>query len=492
MESETPHWTGQDFIKLIILFGMYCLFAPAVGFLIRKSPRAQRITFAIMCFMTTGGIFQASEWGLTLTPFLYRSHARGYHFYFIILPAVTLIFAKIFNKWREVKLVPPGMWLFYLFCLSASFSIVFAQYPTYGMMAALKTVELTLIGTAAYNFIRTDGDLKFLVNCMAWTMAWQLIVGLKLKYIHHIYQVYGTFEHQNSLSTFTTMIGLVFLGVALAPKEKKSNWFLWVYIFCAFIVQSALSRGSLFTFALGTVIVIGLSLIDRVTKRRVYVLLGLTGVAAIGLAFTMDTLVERFKGDERYNDESKKTREMLNDASRAMVRDHPFGVGWNNYGKMLNWPNHYGDNIDAYNRSVGNTVDPHYQKGISESLYYLILAENGYLSLILFIAFYSLFLFMNLRAAWTFRYDFVGGFSIGMFAGCSVIYLQSLLERVLTQPRNMALWFLLLGAAGRIEMWRRREVKLRKEPLPEPTQFDRNELASLSEQPVAAGPQGWA
>jgi hypothetical protein len=382
------------------------------------------------------------------------------------------------------------MWLFYLFCLSASFSIFFAQYPTYVLMAALKTVELTLVGVAAYNFLRTDRDLKFMVNCLACTMAWQLIVVLKMKYVHHIYQVYGTFEHQNSLSTFTTMIGLVFLGVALAPKEKKSNWFLWVYIFCAFIVQSALSRGSLFTFAFGTVVVVALSLIDRVTKRRIYVTLGLGAVALIGLAFTLDTITARFH--DYGTEESKRTRDMLNEASRAMVRDHPFGVGWNNYGKMINYPNHYGENIDAWQRKNGNPVDPLYQKGISESLYYLILAENGYISLVLFIAFYSLFLFMNLRAAWTFRYDFVGGFSIGMFAGCGVIYLQSLLERVLTQPRNMALWFLLLGAAGRIEMWRRSEVKLRKEPLSEPTQFERNELASLTEQPVSAGPQGWA
>jgi hypothetical protein len=377
------------------------------------------------------------------------------------------------------------MWLFYLFCLSASASIVTAQFPTYVIMAALKTVELTLVGTAAYNFIRNDDDLKFMVNCMAWTMAWQFLIDLKQKYLEHIYQVYGTFEHQNSLSTFTTMIGLVFLAVALGPKEKKSNWFLWVYIFCAFIVQSALSRGSLMTFALGTVIVVAFSLIDRVTKRRVYVLLGLTCVAVIGLAFTMDTLKERFFGDRQYNIESEKTREMLNEASRAMVHDHPFGVGWNNYGRMINWPNHYGDHIDAYNRSVGNTVDIHYQKGISESLYYLILAENGYLSFILFIAFYSLFLVMNLRAFWTFRYDFIGAFSLGMFAGCGVIYLQSLLERVLTQPRNMALWFLLLGAAGRIETWRRREVQMRKHPLFEPTQFDRNELASLTEHAAA-------
>ena len=346
--------------------------APVIGFFIRNSQRMQRIAFALMCFMTTGGIMGAADWGLTLGAFEYRSHARGFHFYFILLPAIALIFASVFNRHREVRWVPPGMWVFYAFCVSATMSIFFAEYPTYVLMAALKTVELTLIGTAAYNFLRTDRDLTFLIHCMACTMAWQLIVALKLKYVDGIYQVYGTFEHQNSLATFTTMIGLVFLGAGLAPKREKSNWFLIAFFFCAFIVQSALSRGSLFTFAVGTVIVVALSLIDRITKRRVYVMLSLGAVAAVGLAFTLDTIIGRF--NDSYNQESKNTRKMLNEASRAMVADHPLGVGWNNYGRMINHPYRYGDHIDAYHLSVGNKVDKQYQKGISESLYYLILA----------------------------------------------------------------------------------------------------------------------
>ena len=456
--------------------------APVIGFFIRSSQRGQRIAFALMCFMTTGGILQAADWGLTLAAFEYRSHARGFHFYFILLPAIALLFANVFNRHRELKLVPPGMWLFYAFCVSATVSILYAQFPTYVLMAALKTIELTLIATAAYNFLRTDRDLMFLIHCMACTMAWQLIVVLKMKYVDGIHQAYGTFEHQNSLSTFTTMIGLVFLGAGLAPKQEKSNWFLCVYVFCAYIVQAALSRGSLFTFAIGSVVVVALSLIDRVTKRRMYVMLSLGAVAAIGLAFTMDTIVSRF--NDPYNLESKNTRKMLNEASRAMVADHPMGVGWNNYGRMINHPNRYGDHIDAYHRSVGNKVDKAYQKGISESLYYLILAENGYLSLVLWGAFCGLFLFYNARAAMTFRSDIIGGYSIGLFAGCGVIYLQSTLERVLTQPRNMALWFLLLGAAARIEMWRRKEMALRKQPVRRETQFDRDELASLSTEPA--------
>jgi hypothetical protein len=391
----------------------------------------------------------------------------------------VLIFARFFKRRSEVKLLPPGFWLFYAFCFTATFSLFVAEYPTYVLMAAVKTIELTVVGIAAFVYLRDDRDLKFLLNCLAWTMAWQFFIVLKMKYVNHIYQVYGTFEHQNSLSTFTTMIGLVFLGAALGPKEEKSNWFLWAYIFCAAIVQSSLSRGSLAMFAVGTVMVCVLSLIDRITKRRVYVLVGLSAVAAIGLAFTLDTIVGRF--NDYGNDESKRTRDMLEQAALAMVHDHPLGVGWNNFGRMINHPYHYGDRIDDWQRANGNPVDPAYQKGISESLYHLILAENGYLSLILFLAFAGWMLLYNLRAAITFRSDFIGAFSIGLFAGCSVIYVQSYLERVLTQPRNMALWFLLLGATARIETWRRKERFLRAQPAEPVSQFEQNQLASLSE-----------
>lgn len=473
-----------DIIKAFILLTLFGLLAPFTGFLIRYWQKGQRICLGLICFMTTGGILEANEWGLTLAPFEYRSHARGYHFYFILFPAIALIFARIFNKrdGEKMKLIPPGFWLFYAFCFSATFSFFVAEYPSYVLMAALKTVELTVVGIAIFVYLRDDRDLKFMLNCLAWTMAWQLFVVLKMKYVNHIYQVYGTFEHQNSLSTFTTMIGLTFLGAALGPKEEKSNWFLWVYIFCAAIVQSTLSRGSLAMFAIGTVIVCLFSLVDRVTKRRIYVLAGLTAVAAIGLAFTMDTIIGRF--NDYGNEESKRTRDMLQEAAMSMVHDHPLGVGWNNFGRMINHPYHYGDRIDDWQRANGNPVDPAYQKGISESLYHLILAENGYLSLILFLAFAGWMLFFNLRAAMTFRSDFIGAFSIGLFAGCAVIYLQSYLERVLTQPRNMALWFLLLGAAAKIETWRQKERSLRGHQGAHQSQFDQNQLASLSE-PIA-------
>jgi hypothetical protein len=41
-------------------------------------------------------------------------------------------------------------------------------------------------------------------------------------------------------------------------------------------------------------------------------------------------------------------------------------------------------------------------------------------------------------------------------------YLQSFLERVLTQPRNVMLWFILLAITARITAWRKAELRRRR------------------------------
>ena len=212
-------------------------------------------------------------------------------------------------------------------------------------------------------------------------------------------------------------------------------------------------------FGAGTIAVVGLSLLDRPTKRRMMVTGGIGLVGIVGLALTLNTIINRFQ--DYGNDESKKTRDLLNEASRHMLRDYPLGIGWNNFALTINHPYPYGDNIDQWNRVNNNPVDKYYKKGVVESLYYLILAETGYHSLAVFLAFMGLFLWWNVRAIWTFRDHFLGSVSLGIFLGCGMNYVQSTLERVLTQPRNLVLWLLVLAVTAKIEFWRKLEVKRR-------------------------------
>ena len=196
-------------------------------------------------------------------------------------------------------------------------------------------------------------------------------------------------------------------------------------------------------FGFGTGCVIVGSLVDRVTKRRVKVLAIMGCIGVLGLTLAMDSIVKRF--NDSGNEESKKTRELLNESARGMLRDHWLGIGWNNFAETINKPYIYGDNIDHWQIVNGNPIDPNYKKGTVESLWYLLLAETGFQGFATYLLLLFVFLWWSVRNAIFFRHTFLGAVSVGIFFGCLMNYLQSFLERVLTQPRNMMLWLILIS-----------------------------------------------
>ncbi len=443
----------KDLIKAVVLLFLYFVAGPAVGFVIHKSKRWQRIVFGIICFLAISGILHPSEWGLTLANDRdYRGHARGFHFYFAEVFAVALIVAAAINRKVRFKFLPPGLWLYLLYCALSFVSIVNAPAPLHVFEAALKAFKIALIFIAAWNFFQVEEDIHFFLKAMCWTMTWEMFVVLKMKYVNHIYQVWGTFEHQNALCMFATMIGLVLLAAGAGPKHRSSNFYLWGFLTCAVIVESTLSRGGIVMFGMGTVAIMLLSLLDKITMRRVLVISGLCVIGLLGLALTINTIIARF--NDKFNVDSNATRDLLNIASKKMLADYPLGIGWNNYALVINTPWHYGDHIDKWQLKHNGAIIKG-PKGISESHYYLLLAENGYEGLISYLLFIAVFLVWNIRAAWTFRHSTLGCVSFGIVLGCGMIYLQSTLERCLTQPRNMILWMILLALTSRIEVWRR-------------------------------------
>lgn len=449
-----------DLIKAAILLFVFCVAAPVIGFLIRNCRPAQKVMFFLLCFLSIGGLLQSFDGGLTIHPVLYRGTTRGFHFYWAEAVAVALIFAQMTGQWRRFRFFPPGLWLYFIYCLASFLSIVNAPMPLYSMFAAVKAVKIAVIFIAGYNFLREEEDVQFFLTAMGATMLWELVAVLRQKYYLGIYQVWGTFEHQNALCMFAILIGMVFLAAALGPKQPRANFYLVCYIACAAIVQSTLSRGGLAVFAAGTVMVVFLSLVDRPSKRRLTVLASLAVVGTVGLAMTMDTIIERFH--DYGNQESAHTRRMLNTSAGMMFEDYRMGIGWNNFAYTINRPFPYGDHIDHWQRMNGNPVDPDYKKGVVESLYWLLLSETGWQGLVTYLALVFVFLFWNARAAVYFRHQFLGSVAMGMFAGLTMNYLHSFLERVLVQPRQLILWLLILAATARIEKWRRLEKRRRR------------------------------
>ena len=456
--------TTLDLIKLAALGPLFFVLAPALGLWLKGKPRWQLGVFALMCFMTLNGLLGPGNWGLTLGSIEeYRGHTKGYHFYFNHALAVALIVAKWREDRKSFRWLPPGLGWFLFYCGVSMISIVNAVDKNLAYMAAHKTIFASVLMIATFNTLRTEEDFKLFLRVMIWTMAWELFVCLKMKYLGHMYQIHGTFEHQNPLAMYSLLIAMVFLAVSLGPQFKGVNWMLLGFGICAVIVECTLSRGALAMFALGTMGTIGMSLVEKVTVRRLIGTTVMGIVGSIGLVLALDSIISRFH--DQGNHDSGELREVMKDASREMQRDYPLGSGWNNYGLLINPPYRYAEIYYDWYRGRGQKPDYSKANGLVESHYYLLIAENGYIGLWAWLVVIVVGLWRNVRAYVLFGHSFIRCVSLGLFMGCALNYVQSTLERVLVQPRNLMLWLILLGITARIEVMRR-EAKKRKQENP--------------------------
>lgn len=442
----------NDLIKLPIVLIAYLVVAPLLGFVLAGKRSWQRLVLCLMVFMTSWHINKLTLMIMSVES--YRGHTKGFEGGIMQVLALALLWARRREVPAEFRWLPSAAVLWVGQCILCSLSIFGAPNPAYVAMAAWKFASATVIFAAAYHMVRSAEDLRLLLRAVTVTLVVQMLVVLKLKYVDGHYQVRGWFEHQNPLAMWSYLLGLPLFASALGPNDPiETRWQLTGFIASAILLECSLSRAALAMFALGVIAVAVLSLADGINLKRLRILFGIAFVGTLGLVASIGTIIARFHDEG--NTASKETRELLNLASRAMLQDHWLGVGWNNYGITINHPFPYGDVIDDWTRDRGHRVDEDEPKGLSESHYWLICAENGYLGIISYLAFIGLTGWWAARGAYAWRGTVLGAFLIGLLVALALTYAQSTLERVLTQTKNLATWMLLLGVVARFETLRK-------------------------------------
>jgi hypothetical protein len=442
----------KEIIKYFVVGGWYLVLPPVLGWLMKGKRNYQRWAMAALVFMTSLHITKITlmldsiEW--------YRGHTKGFEASLLVSLALSLLVAGALERARGFRWLPPGLGWWWLYCAVSLLSIFAAPNTGYVLMAAWKFGSAGVILAAAYNFLRDEADLRWLLKCVAVTLMVQAAVVLKMKYVDGFYQVRGWFEHQNPLAMWAYMLGLPMLATAMAKGDwKDGRWYAAGFFASAIIVQSALSRASLAMFAAGVIGVLAAGLVDGVTARRIRTILVLGFVGVLGLVATADTIIARFNDDG--NQASGETRDVMNLASAAMLRDSGIGLGWNNFALTINAPYPYGDVINDWERDRGHKVDEDYAKGVVESHYWLLLAETGYGGLITYLMMIAILQWWAVRGAWARRGTFAGAFLGAVAIAFALTYVHSDLERVLTQTKNLATWMILAGVVSRLEAQRK-------------------------------------
>ena len=101
-------------------------------------------------------------------------------------------------------------------------------------------------------------------------------------------------------------------------------------------------------------------------------LMAMAVMGSVGVVLAMGTIIARF--NDKGNQASGELREVMKDACRAMVADHPLGIGWNNYALVVNPPYRYAEIYYDWLRGMGQRPNEDEPNSVVESHYYLLLA----------------------------------------------------------------------------------------------------------------------
>jgi len=101
---------------------------------------------------------------------------------------------------------------------------------------------------------------------------------------------------------------------------------------------------------------------------------------------------------------------------------------------------------------------------LTESLYWLILAENGTLGLIAFLLFAAVTLWHGFRSTFVFWKSSLGLCFFAITVSLAIGYFHGQVERVLTQTKNLTTWIILCAILARAEWWRRQTKAARRQP----------------------------
>lgn len=459
----------KDLIKLLIAFLLYGGLAPLLGMMLATRRSWQRAMFGLMMFMPT---LQPGRFTFMLGSIdTYRGHVKGYEISFIEVFSLALIIA-VLNGPREPGMprrakLPPGTWIYLGWAVVGLLSVFNAWEPNYVLMAFTRVFKSALIFAAAALYLRDEKDLRAAIAGLAAGVILQAWICLKMRYVDGYFQIKGWFEHQNPMSMWAYMSACVVFAAAMHKEVKGRLLWLCLAAFggAGLCVLLSVSRAALAAYAIGAGLVLVMAWIRGPGARTAMAtIMGAFGAVMV-MMFAMDSLNSRLKEVKASKEISAEDlRPVLNRQSKAMLKDYPLlGIGWNNFGIANSRPHgfKYSEVLEEWDRERGFTIidENYWANPLTESLYWLILSENGWLGWTFFLLFEAATLWYGIRAVRHGGKSLMGYVAFGIIVALAICYPHGLVERILTQTKNLSHWLMLAGILSGMEMNRRATLK---------------------------------
>jgi O-antigen ligase len=442
--------------KIIVIAMVYFGAGPMLGFLFKGRDLLRRIALGFMAFEL---VRPPSDFTLMLYSIeKYRGHTKGFEFNFLEAIAIGFAVNAILEKRKDFRWFTPGMVIWFSWIFVCLLSIFQALEPLYVLMPAFKYAKMSLIMLGVFSAIRHEKDILAVMRGFAIALLVQVVLCLWGRYVQGGFRVMGWFEHQNPMAMWSYMVAMPLFGLALSKHTKPADVVLCFAAFASagLVVVLSVSRASLAAFGLGAVLMLCGSFLQGITVRRVMIGVGGALGGIFVLAMAADTFMERMGEDSSPEND---LRFALNQQSAAMLKDSPLvGIGWNNFGIANSRPRgtKYSEVMERWEQNRGRRIYPEMFEAnpLTESLYWLWLAETGVLGFGFYLLFVLLTVWHGIRATWGFWKSPLGLLLLGILVALVITYFHGRVERVLTQTKNLTTWIIMCTILARCYFWR--------------------------------------
>lgn len=420
-------------LKIVALLFLFVYLLPFMTALAWLFPMLRHFYFAGMLFFT------CQERSISILPMPHwTGTSRGYTFTAVFIFATPLFLSMVIDWKEKVRFFPPGFFFYFLYYFAILLSGVNAIHMRQWGFEVFKMFWMYVTFLAAFNYLNHCKDLKFLFYQISLLLIYMFLVGLDQKYRIGRFQISSTFPHQNALSLYLEIFGLLILGILMNEHVSRLLLLLLVAGFSGsvMLIIFTFSRGGLVIYFGGIAIVCALSiLLNGFSFRRLsFMFVGLIVIMCVG-GYALPRIIQRFT---KAPEASKNTRINLALAAKRIANDYRLGIGANNFSEYSG-PGH-GYAKEQYANASQNYLDRNEtgRGGIVETIYMLVAAECGWWGLGTLLLWFLYYYFSNAISLFMLRRKPCSGITIGLFGGLTCNYWHSTLEWSLKQSNNFS------------------------------------------------------
>jgi O-antigen ligase len=385
-----------------IAIALFVLAVPALVAWLRTNSRAAPLVWGLLGFLP----FVLGPWHLIVAPYatpLWPGYVKGWELSLLDAIALGVIFGTPGRWHRPAALVP-----FVIYILVVTLAVLQARFAALALSYPIQLLRVFLVFLAVARITVEERGERAVFTGLVLGLVLQAGYAIAAKAAGAL-QTGGSLGHQNLLGFVSHLAVMPAFAMFLAGRFPRTA-FVGVIAGILCVIFTA-SRATIALSFLGLAVTLLLSISFRFSGRKAA--LGLAGLLVLLLAYPLADILleERLTAHKQTFFAEDKEREAFERAARAMIRDHPMGIG----------PNHYVlvANIGGYSAAAGVAWRTESRSTNVHNSYLLVTAETGFLGLIAFVTLIGCAIWTAFRTAFRYRKYQASELLIGV--GCGII-----------------------------------------------------------------------